>query len=112
MLPVACTPSHWNLPKQQQAFEFPSLLSACNTPAVKQPVHHGMHQQQVSKQPIDQVDHQHLGMPAPLQAEAGDHSFAGSSIMAGDDAHLPMLSYPTNLQEPLDLCIDVTVRHC
>lgn len=51
-------------------------------------------------------------MPALLQADNGDYLSSGSSIMAGDDAHAPMLSYPTTLQEPLDLCIDVTVSHC
>lgn len=30
--------------------------------------------------------------------------------MAGEDADLPMVSYPTAIQETLDLCIDVTVR--
>lgn len=30
--------------------------------------------------------------------------------MAGEDADLPMMSYPTDIQETLDLCIDVTVR--
>ena len=32
--------------------------------------------------------------------------------MAGDDADLPMLAYPTAIQETLDLCIDVTVSLC
>ena len=30
--------------------------------------------------------------------------------MAGEDAGLPMVCYPTAIQETLDLCIDVTVR--
>ena len=59
----------------------------------------------------DEDGYDHSGRLAPLQAENGDYSF-GNSIMAGDDAHLPMLTYPTTLQELLELCIDVTVSHC
>ncbi|KAL3158772.1 hypothetical protein ABBQ32_011500 [Trebouxia sp. C0010 RCD-2024] len=52
----------------------------------------------------------HVKAPVHLwpSADNGDYLSSGSSIMAGDDAHAPMLSYPTTLQEPLDLCIDVT----
>ena len=47
-----------------------------------------------------------------LQAEPGEHSHVANSIIAGDDAEpsLPAYPYPLDTpQEPLDLCIDVTV---
>ena len=44
-----------------------------------------------------------------MQAEAGEQSCVGSSIIAGDDADLPTVSYSTDMQEPLDCCIDITV---
>ncbi|DBB14851.1 hypothetical protein WJX82_007806 [Trebouxia sp. C0006] len=43
--------------------------------------------------------------PAPESAEQSQN---GNGIVAGDDAEPASVSYPLDLQEPLDLCIDVT----
>jgi len=45
-----------------------------------------------------------------LQPESAEQSQNGNGIVAGDDAEPASVSYPLDLQEPLDLCIDVTVR--
>lgn len=52
----------------------------------------------------------HVKAPVHLWplADAGEQSCGSSSIVAGDDADLPSVSYPTDIQEVLDLCIDVT----
>ncbi|DBB01899.1 TPA: hypothetical protein ACH3X1_000495 [Trebouxia sp. C0004] len=41
-------------------------------------------------------------------AEPAEQSQTGNGIVAGDDAELASVSYPLDLQETLDLCVDVT----
>ena len=46
-----------------------------------------------------------------MQAESAEHLQGGNAIIAGDDADVCSVSYSLDIQEPLELCIDVTVRH-